>query len=58
MPTINNSKQGDDCSNYKGSILKESITGNKCIIGDFSRVYESKLYEQVRVDRNNFISKN
>ncbi|UTM56559.1 hypothetical protein L4174_012095 [Photobacterium sp. CCB-ST2H9] len=55
MPKVINSTQGENCQNYPGSILKNSQLGLNCIIGDFSRIYESSLTDYVRVDRNNFI---
>lgn len=55
MSEIINSSHGSNFNNYPGSILKNSEVQDDCIIGDFSRVYESKLNRNVRVDRNNFI---
>lgn len=55
MNKLINTTQGLNCKNYSGSILKNSITKNNCVVGDFSRVYESELSDNVRIDRNNFI---
>jgi len=47
--------KGQDCQIYRNVKLKDSTIGNSCIIGDDSRVYDSLLLDNVRVDRNNLI---
>lgn len=55
MNKIINTTYGNECHFYINSILKDSRLGNHCIIGDFSRVYDSNLSDNTRIDRNNFI---
>lgn len=55
IPEIINSSHGRNFNNYSGSILKDSEVKDNCTIGNFSRVYSSKLNRNVRIDRNNLI---
>lgn len=55
MSEIINSSHGCHFSHYTGSIFKNSNAKDNCTLGDFSRVYDSVLGHNVRVDRNNFI---
>lgn len=52
-----NSKISGSSTLYTDTVVKNSVVGDNCIIGDFSRVYESKLEKFSRVDRNNFLLK-
>lgn len=56
MSKLINSSQGSNCINHSGSILKNTTTKDNCVVGDFSRVYGSDFSNNVRIDRNNFIS--
>lgn len=55
MLSIINSKPGKNFKGYNCSILKDSLTGADCILGDFSRAYGCNLEDKVKIDRNNFL---
>lgn len=54
---IVNTVFGKNFNIYRGGVVKDSVVEDQCTVGDFSRVFESKLFDQVRIDRNNFILK-
>lgn len=57
MTCFFNSKKGKDVHAYNGAKVKDSYIGDSCVVGEFSRVYNSELDNYVKIDRNNFILK-
>jgi virginiamycin A acetyltransferase len=53
--TISNSSIAEGSSIYRFAAVKQSIIENNCIIGDMSRLTESRLGSFVRIDRFNLV---
>jgi virginiamycin A acetyltransferase len=50
-----NSQIDETASVYIGARIQDSTIGKNCSVGNFSRVYNSDLYEFSRLERNNHV---
>jgi virginiamycin A acetyltransferase len=54
-PIIERSEVGHETKLWNGSFVRDCSIGNKCVVGDFSRIYGCNICDCVRIERNNHI---